>query len=381
MSSVPSKPLFHSAVERDMRHERRQTPTARPSNVNCPSEDCNADSEDEDQLVASELTAAEALLQLKDAGANEVVKKHFGVQVNVPKFFTLSTLITCDKSLCSFTGLQSFELLNAILDAVKKQHRDTRQHRLEIKERVILTFVKLKLNLTYSVLALLFGITPGLCKTYFGDTIVLIEKVLRKCIVFLPTSVTSRNMPRCFTKFQDTHAVVDCTEIKMQRPKCLCCRVRFYSHYKCSETVKFMTAVSPSGLIMFVSNAYGGRASDKLIFESSGIINHIEAGSAVMVDKGFYIDQVCKSRNVKVYQPPFLRKKVQLSEEEAQSNSEIAAARVHIERCNQRIKTFKILSETLPTTLIPYIDSIFKVICSVTNISTPILSQDKFLTC
>lgn len=41
--------------------------------------------------------------------------------------------------------------------------------------------------------------------------------------------------------------------------------------------------------------------------------------------------------------------------EEALQNAKIASARVHIERANQRIKLFKILSNRLPVNLIPLI--------------------------
>jgi hypothetical protein len=80
------------------------------------------------------------------------------------------------------------------------------------------------------------------------------------------------NMSLCFENFKLVRIVLNCTDIAVQKPKCLCCRIKYYSHYKGRETVKIMTDVSPTGLITFVSQAYGGRASDKAIFEQSNRI-------------------------------------------------------------------------------------------------------------
>lgn len=122
----------------------------------------------------------------------------------------------------------------------------------------------------------------------------------------------------------------------------MCCRLKLYSQYKSNHTIKFLIGISPAGLITFVSRAYGGRASDGKNFEQSNLVTKIEAGKSIMIDKGFHIDEVCNMYNVKIIRPPFLQKN-QLSEEEAKLNLQIARAKVHIERANQRIKNFKIL--------------------------------------
>lgn len=140
-----------------------------------------------------------------------------------------------------------------------------------------------------------------------------------------------------------------------------------------------MTGVSPAGLITFVSDAYGGRASDNAIFEQSGIINLMEMGrDSIMVDKGFRIENITDLHHIKLYRPPFLRNKGQFSEKEALENIEVAKARVHIERSNQRIKVFEIFCKPLPVTLLPKVNEMFVIACAMVNISSPILSDDKF---
>lgn len=120
---------------------------------------------------------------------------------------------------------------------------------------------------------------------------------MKKAIYFPPKTEILKNIPVYFTSFEDVRIVVDCTEISTQKPKCLCCRIKFYSHYKGQTTIKFMTGVSPAGLITFISEPYGGRTSDKHIFENSNIAEKLQDGDGIMVDKGLLIDEFCHKNN------------------------------------------------------------------------------------
>lgn len=92
----------------------------------------------------------------------------------------------------------------------------------------------------------------------------------------------------------------------------------------------------------------------------------VETGKAVMIDKGFRIDEVCNTYNVKIIRPPFLRKN-KLSQEEAKLNLQIARARIHIKRVNKRIKHFKILSGKFTVNLISKSEDILFTPCAINN--------------
>ncbi|KAF2889888.1 hypothetical protein ILUMI_16285 [Ignelater luminosus] len=145
-------------------------------------------------------------------------------------------------------------------------------------------------------------------------------------------------------------------------------------------TKNFCARVSPSGMITYLSKAYGGRASDKAIFNKEKIIELLIPGlDAIMVDKGFLIDDECKRNYIKLYQPPFLgRGKSQFSKEEAEETAEIARARVHVERRIQRLKNFTLLKNRYSWTLLPLIDDILVIVSALVDLSEPILSSDKF---
>lgn len=186
-------------------------------------------------------------------------------------------------------------------------------------------------------------------------------------------------MPRCFRGFEKTRVVVDCTEIEVSKTNCSKCNIMTYSQYKNHHTIKFMIGISPAGLITFISPIYGGRASDKQIFQQSNIIHFLQPHEdAVMADKGFFIDDVCRENFIDVIRPPFLRQKAQFSRIETEATAKIARARVHVERMIQRLKIFKIFSNKIPWNILPYMQSICTVCAGLANLGPPILSDDKF---
>ena len=55
-----------------------------------------------------------------------------------------------------------------------------------------------------------------------------------------------------------------------------------------------MPEVTLAGNICYVSKLYGGRVSDTAIFQQSDLLKFLEPCDAIMVDRGFLIDEVCQ---------------------------------------------------------------------------------------
>lgn len=292
-------------------------------------------------------------------------------------------LLQTDDDLNAFTGINRLSDLNKIAsmadNIMLKLHYDIK-FLLNTTERIFLTLAKLKLNISYKCLAVFFNISDTTCKNYFLETIDILYLVLKTVIVWSSKDIVRRNMPKCFKNYIDTRVILNCIETSVERPKCLTCRIRTYSHYKGNHTIKSMIGISPDGLICFLSNVYGGRASDKIIFNESDILNKCIEGDAIMVDKGFLIDAECAEKGIKLHRHPFLGKQKQLSVEDGFQNSEIARARVHVERAIQRIKIFKIFPTKVPWIYLQKIDNIMTIICGIVNITKPIISDKKDLT-
>lgn len=241
--------------------------------------------------------------------------------------------------------------------------------------------MKLKTNLSFIAMSKLFQtISESTCRRIFYFTLTKLATIIESTLEWVPKEEIERNMSLCFTKFRGVTCVLDCTEIHIQAPKSVRCRLKFYSQYKSDFTIKFMVDVTPAGLIHFLSPAFGGRASDKAIFNYTEVIkNFEETRDSVMVDKGFLIEDECVLNRIKLIRPPFLRKKRQLSEKDAMLNRNVAAARIDIERMNARIKVMEIVNGKLEWHLLDHPNDIFLLYCGLANLGTPILATDKFM--
>jgi len=86
-------------------------------------------------------------------------------------------------------------------------------------------------------------------------------------VQWLPKESVQENMPKSFKKagYGKVRVIIDCSEIFIERPKSLEIQAVTWSDYKSHNTIKFLIGISPTGYITFLSDCYGGRASDRFI--------------------------------------------------------------------------------------------------------------------
>ena len=224
--------------------------------------------------------------------------------------------ISSDENLSTLTGIPNLSTLDNIVKVILKVTPQLSLvkciGKMTIRERVMLIFMKLKHNISYTVLV--FNCcTKRNCAKIVMRMLDILSSALRFAIPWPSKKEVLQNMPLCFKDFEDVRVVVDCTEIFIQWPTNLCLQVITYSQYKGSNTIKFMTGVIPGGAISFVSDCYGGRVSDSVIFEQRGLIHLLELTSSqregIMVDRGFFIDKICSEADVRLVRPSFTRNK------------------------------------------------------------------------
>ena len=168
--------------------------------------------------------------------------------------------VTNDTDLSTLIGIPDFSTLDNIVNIVRKvipQLENSGQ--ISIRERVVLTFVKLKHNVSYALLTVVFKCcTKRNCAKIILRMLDMLSSFLKWAIPWPSKEEILQNMSFYFKDYEDVRVIVDCTEIFIQRPKNLCCQVITYSQYKSSNTIKFMTGVIPAGTISFVSKCYSG---------------------------------------------------------------------------------------------------------------------------
>ena len=280
----------------------------------------------------------------------------------------------CDKFIRHYTGLSNvtFLALHGLCDRFEiKNFFDWKVIAISRKDQLLLTLMKLRLNLSYIDLGVRFNLSDRTVSNIVNTWISVLDEVLVKGMMGNKIPSVAKNqlcLPGSFHNFSNCRIVLDCTEVQ-------CAQVRddmsvqkeTFSNYKSRNTFKALVGVAPNGVITYVSNLYPGSRSDKAIVQHCGILNQLAPGDLVLADKGFLIHDIMP-QGVSVNLPPFLMKP-QFTECEAKFTVKIAKARIHVERAIGRIKDYAILS-FIDNHLRPMASSVFKICSALVNLQT-----------
>uniref|UniRef100_A0A3P9LTM5 THAP-type domain-containing protein n=1 Tax=Oryzias latipes TaxID=8090 RepID=A0A3P9LTM5_ORYLA len=153
--------------------------------------------------------------------------------------------------------------------------------------------------------------------------------VLGSVRIWIPEEKIRAHLPAEFKDYADTTVILDCTELRCQCPSSPLLQSEMFSAYKSHCTLKGLLGVAPHGAVTFISQLYAGSISDKQITRESGILSLLRPGMAIMVDRGFLVDDLVPC---KIYRPAFLSGRSQMSACEVRETQAIARLRVHVER-------------------------------------------------
>ncbi|KAK0131116.1 hypothetical protein N1851_034191 [Merluccius polli] len=162
----------------------------------------------------------------------------------------------------------------------------------------------------------------------------------------------------------DTTVILDCTELRCQCPSSPLLQSEVFSSYKSHCTLKGLIGIAPHGAVTFISALYAGSISDKQITRESGLLTLLKPGMAVMVDRGFLIEDIVPC---KIYRPPFLSGRSQMSAGEVRETQAIARLRVHVEGLICWVKEHKFFDSEIPLQLFGSINQLYTVACLLTN--------------
>jgi hypothetical protein len=87
----------------------------------------------------------------------------------------------------------------------------------------------------------------------------------------------------------------------------LLARAQTFSSYKHHSTVKVLIGITPQGTICFVSEAWGGRNSDKFLTENCGLLDNLIPGDLFLVDKGVTVHESVQFHQAKLNIPAFTK--------------------------------------------------------------------------
>ncbi|CAG2212862.1 unnamed protein product [Mytilus edulis] len=188
-------------------------------------------------------------------------------------------------------------------------------------------------------------------------------------------------MPASFKKsYPNTTAVIDCTELFIQRPRHPTTQGKTFSTYKSHNTYKCLVSITPNGNFNYISDLYGGHTSDRYITEHSGFLDLVSAGDEIMADRGFRIRDLLLGEKGLFKYAPFTRKcswgkGKRLTAYEIRKTRKIANVRIYVEKAIQRMKKFKMLSQILLWTQKPLVYPMMIVAGFICNLMKPLANK------
>jgi hypothetical protein len=261
-----------------------------------------------------------------------------------------------DCGLQFYTGLDNCTVFSTVLAslgpaAYQLNYLYGRNPTLGVQNQLLLTLIKLRTYKTNFELSRMFRIPESDVYIIFVTWVKFMSLQWREINLWPAREVVDFYAPFDFRdKFPTTRVIIDGTEIPIKVPAVPAAQQITFSTYKNRNTAKALIGVSPGGLISFVSDCYGGTASDRQIVERTYLRDVTEPGDSIMADKGFDVQDIFASRDVTINIPTFFRKRNRFSQKTVMRDRKIASKRVHVERAIGLAKTFKILKHPLNQT-------------------------------
>ena len=296
-------------------------------------------------------------------------------------FFDERYFTNDDDKVSYYTGLPNQEILLSVFKLVIPLPGLKREY---YWRSYLITLMKLRLNLGYQDLAYRLGVSISTLSRRFQEMLDIMAIRLDFLIFWPDREDLQKTMPLCFrsTYGLKVASIIDCYEIKIEKPSNFNARAATWSQYKQSNTVKVLIAISPQGMTMFLSESWGGRVSDKHLTRECGILRKLLPGDIVLADRGFDIEEDVAMMQASLKIPSFTKGVSQLSPLDIEKTRKLANLRIHVERViGATRQRYSILMSTLPIQYMkarckqeaPTVDKILRVCSALNNVCVSVV--------
>lgn len=267
--------------------------------------------------------------------------------------FSIQQFVDRPHAIKYFTGFDNYDHFRYFLSVLgpASRHLSYKFLTMSVEDHLFMTLIKLRLAKDDTELGILFKISQKVVGKIYQVWLNFMYFQLKELNIWPSQSVVQQHMPLNFGRqFGTTRVILDATECAIEKPTNIALQSSTFSSYKNCNTVKTVLGITPHGAVSFISDTYGGSASDRQILERSALCSEagmFQKGDSIMADRGIMVQDLFASKNVLVNTPHMLRGKSQLQPEEVIHDRRIASKRIHVERVIGLAKTFKILQKKL----------------------------------
>ena len=294
--------------------------------------------------------------------------------------FCIDDIASDDNLITLYTGFPSYDVLISFfkflgpaaynLNYIGSKSKGIRHRttKLDALNQLLLTLMKLKLDLNERDIAVRFGISTATVSRYFITWICFLYKHLTELDWFPSPQQIRGTMPAIFqVKYPTTVCIIDASELFIETPSDLFLQSTSWSSYKHHNTCKYLVSCTPNGAVSFISPLYLGSISDPELTQTSGFLDKLQPGVSVMADRGFTIKDMLNNIGADLNLPPFLEDRKQFPAREVKEGRSIATLRIHVERAIGRMKQYKILSGIIRLKMARVANQIVTVVGYISN--------------
>lgn len=245
---------------------------------------------------------------------------------------------------------------------------------------IFIVLRKIRRNEEMETLADLFDTTKQNISHIFSKNVVQIAACIKDLIYWPKPLAISNHLPLAFkNRFKNVQSIIDCFEIKIEKPSNPMLQALSWSSYKQANTFKYLISCTPDCVINFISKGYGGRITDPKILKLSGYLDKLPQNCSVMGNRGFkYAHSLFTEKNCKLIRPPSVKANERPDKRAIKESKQISSVRIHIEREIGRVREFKMLSPSniLDHNYFHVIDSIVEIACGLSNLQGDMLLKN-----
>lgn len=313
-------------------------------------------------------------LEKSEIEMNFLRSEKFALEEKVSKLDPTTKILKDPKKLLLYTGLHSADLFNHIIEMTSDGIRGTDS--LSLQTQLLMVLMKLKLNLLTSDIAVRFNTSRKTVFRTYKTWLPILAIRLSSFIRWPTPKALIKHRPEYLkdSEFKDLTCIIDCTEFPMQRPSPQDAQSQTFSNYKNRHTMKVLVGITPFAQFSFISQAWGGKVSDKQATLDSGFMDNIKEGDVVLADRGFPLVEEFRSKGATLHVPSFTKGRKQIPKQEIIYSAKVSNVRIHVERAIRQLKRYHILNNPIHITFCPYLECIVKISAALNNMCDPIVT-------